>query len=151
MPFPHWILNWTSMLLRVPSSLFTLSIPYQLEGKDGTPRHISKRIPNLHRKKKPSKPPQEGPRASALVAAPGVSVPEALVGIAVGTGKAFDVGANTGHVLKDDSPGISISGATLTFHRPARVIPVSSWALLVQNVRQTYHILTNSGWFYAVF
>lgn len=83
-----------------------------------------KRTPKT--KKKPSKPPQEGPRASALVAAPEVSVPEAVVGIAVGTGKAFDVGANTGHVLEDDSPGISISGTTLTFHRPARVIPVSS-------------------------
>lgn len=83
-----------------------------------------KRTPKT--KKKPSKPSQEGPRASALVAAPGVSVPEAVVGIAVGTGKAFDVGTNTGHVLEDDSPGLSISGATLTFHRPARVIPASS-------------------------
>ncbi|XP_037797818.1 uncharacterized protein LOC119593001 [Penaeus monodon] len=77
-------------------------------------------------KKKSPKSSQEGPRASALVAAPEVSDPEAVVGIAVGTGKAFDVGVNTGYVLNDGSPGISISGATLTFNRPAQVIPVSS-------------------------
>ncbi|XP_042892592.1 uncharacterized protein LOC122266779 [Penaeus japonicus] len=103
-------------------------------------------VKRTRKTKKSSKSSQEGPQASALVATQEVSDPEpevsgpepevsdseakvsdpeAVVSVAVGTGKDLNVGVKTGSASIGNSPGISISGATITFNRPAQVIQVS--------------------------